>query len=57
MIIFYVFLSIIAIIFGILQIILFFKLWSMTNNVKQMKNMFDLLMRNQYERKGTNIED
>lgn len=29
--------SIIIIVFGILQIILFFKLWGMTNNVSEMK--------------------
>ncbi len=30
----YTFLSVILIIFGILQIILFFKLWGMTNDVR-----------------------
>ena len=34
--------SIIIIVFGILQIILFFKLWGMTNNVSEMKNMMEL---------------
>lgn len=29
--------GIIIIVFGILQIILFFKMWEMTNNIKQMK--------------------
>lgn len=37
--------SIIIIVFGILQIILFFKLWGMTNNVSEMKNMMELLLR------------
>lgn len=32
------FVSIIVIVFGILQIILFFKVWAMTNNVKKIAN-------------------
>lgn len=32
--------SIILIIFGVLQIILFFKIWGMTNDVKQLANRF-----------------
>ena len=32
------FLSIVLLIFGVLQIILFFKLWIMTNNVNRIKN-------------------
>ena len=32
--------SIILIVFGVLQIILFFKLWGMTNDVKKMKKHF-----------------
>lgn len=31
--------SVVVVIFGVLQIILFFKLWGMTNDVKEMKNM------------------
>lgn len=31
----YTFLSVILIIFGILQIILFFKLWGMTNDIRR----------------------
>lgn len=31
--------SIIIIVFGILQIILFFKIWGMTDDVKEIKNM------------------
>lgn len=31
---------IIGIIFGVLQIILFFKIWGMTNDVKELKNTF-----------------
>lgn len=34
------FISIIFIVFGILQIILFFKLWGMTNDVKELKNAY-----------------
>lgn len=34
------FLSIIFLIFGILQIILFFKMWGMTNDVRKIKNKF-----------------
>lgn len=33
----YAFLSVILIIFGILQIILFFKLWGMANDVKALR--------------------
>lgn len=36
----YEFVSIIIVVFGILQIILFFKVWAMTNNVK---NILDVL--------------
>lgn len=32
--------SIIIIVFGILQIILFFKLWGMTNDVKELKKLY-----------------
>ena len=35
------FLSIVLLVFGVLQIILFFKLWGMTNNVSQMKNIME----------------
>lgn len=34
-------LAIIFIVFGILQIILFFKLWGMTNDVRALKNIFE----------------
>lgn len=33
-------LTIIAIIFGILQFILFFKLWGMTNDIREIKNKY-----------------
>jgi len=35
----YEFLSVILIVFGILQIILFFKVWGMTNDVKKIKEI------------------
>ena len=34
------FISVLLIIFGVLQIILFFKLWGLTNDVKALKNHF-----------------
>lgn len=37
---FMMFFSVILIIFGVLQIILFFKIWGMTNDVKELKNEF-----------------
>jgi len=33
-------LSVIAIIFGVLQIILFFKIWGMTNDVRKLRDFF-----------------
>lgn len=33
-------LSIILLVFGVLQIILFFKLWGMTNDVRSIKDQF-----------------
>lgn len=43
--------SIIIIVFGILQIILFFKLWGMTNNVNEMKNMMESYLRKDLQQK------
>ncbi|WP_300699013.1 hypothetical protein [Bacteroides sp.] len=34
------FLSIVLLIFGVLQIILFFKMWRMTNNIKEMRDKY-----------------
>ena len=34
------FMAIVFLVFGILQIILFFKIWGMTNNVKKIKEAF-----------------
>lgn len=34
------FIALVLIVFGILQIILFFKIWGMTNNVKEMRDYF-----------------
>lgn len=36
------FVSIVIIVFGVLQIILFFKLWGMTNDVKKIKSSFPM---------------
>lgn len=36
----FIFAGVIMIIFGFLQIILFFKLWGMTNNIKEIKNLY-----------------
>lgn len=41
--------SIIIIVFGILQIILFFKIWGMTNDVREIKNMLELNIRQKYD--------
>lgn len=35
-----VFIAIICIIFGVLQIVLFFKIWGMTNNIKDIKEIY-----------------
>lgn len=45
--------SIIIIVFGILQIILFFKIWGMTNNVSEIKNMMELKIRNEFQNRKT----
>lgn len=37
---FMMFFSVILIIFGVLQVILFFKIWGMTNNVKELKDLY-----------------
>lgn len=34
------FLTIVLLIFGVLQIILFFKVWGMTNDIKEMRNKY-----------------
>lgn len=34
------FLSIILLVFGVLQIILFFKVWGMTNDIKEIRNKY-----------------
>jgi hypothetical protein len=52
--IFRLLLSIAATIFTILSVVLFFKIWGMTNNVKQIKNILDLMMRNQFKDKTNN---
>lgn len=47
------FLAIIVLVFGALQIILFFKIWGMTNNVKKLTEHF--LCNSDYENIGDNI--
>lgn len=46
----YAFLSVILIIFGILQIILFFKLWGMTNDVKAISNKMEAIPMDNYNK-------
>ncbi|WP_042373645.1 hypothetical protein [Bacteroides neonati] len=41
------FVSIIIIVFGVLQIILFFKLWGMTDDIRAIKNKYLNLSKNQ----------
>lgn len=52
------FIIIVGIIFSILSIILFFKLWGMTNDIKEMKNMLDLILRKEFQnnKEDTNKE-
>ena len=40
--------SIIIIVYGILQIILFFKIWGMTSDVREIKNMLESNIRQKY---------
>lgn len=40
--------SIVIIVFGILQIILFFKIWGMTNDIKEIKNLIEFEVRKDY---------
>ncbi|MBS5798045.1 MAG: hypothetical protein KH100_15260 [Dysgonomonas mossii] len=37
---FYLFIGIVIIVFGILQIILFFKIWGMTNDIREIRNQY-----------------
>lgn len=45
------FVGIVIIVFGILQIILFFKVWGMTNDVSEMKKMMELFLRKELQQK------
>jgi len=54
-------LNIVVIVFALLQIILFFKMWSMTNDIKEIKNKYlqeskenDLITSEQIDDKGFN---
>lgn len=52
----YEFLSIVLIVFGVLQIILFFKMWGMTNNVKEIKKRyFDELEARKQEKEALQV--
>lgn len=44
------FVSIVIIIFGLLQIILFFKIWKMTNDVNEIKNIIEWKMRQECQK-------
>jgi len=48
-----VFTSVVVIVFGVLQIILFFKLWGMTNDVASMQAMMKKALKN-YQKVGPN---
>ena len=47
------FLTIILLIFGVLQIILFFKVWGMTNDIKEMRNKY---LKDEDEKRRKEIE-
>lgn len=49
----YLFIGIAIIVFGILQIILFFKLWIMTNDIREIRNQYI----NKSETYDTNVEE
>lgn len=47
------FLTIILLIFGVLQIILFFKVWGMTNDIKEIRNKY---LKEEDEKRRTEAE-
>lgn len=47
--------SIILLVFGILQIILFFKMWGMCNDVAEMKERFKAICPTEYEKKSVEL--
>ncbi len=51
------FISIVAIIFGILQIILFFKLWGMTNNISKITNILESKLTNDLSHQKQSINN
>ena len=54
-----VMLGIIIFVFGILQIVLFFKLWGMTNDVREIKNKYlsqTTYLNQKDSEKGTDLE-
>lgn len=48
--------SIIIIVFGILQIMLFFKLWGMTNDISEIKDVMKLFLKNNIQNKTKESE-
>lgn len=53
----FTFVGIIIIVFGVLQIILFFKVWGMTNNVSEMKNMMELFIKKEDKNKDITYQE
>lgn len=47
------FLTIVLLVFGVLQIILFFKIWGMTNDIREMRNKY---LKDEDEKKRTEAE-
>lgn len=50
------FVSIIIIVFGILQIMLFFKLWGMTNDISEIKDIIKLFLKNDIQNRTKEID-
>jgi len=51
------FITIVLFVFGILQIILFFKIWGMTNDIRAMKNKFFEIYTNKSNIKSTEVSN
>ena len=52
-----IFLEVVIIVFGVLQIILFFKIWGMTNNVKKMTSNTEQILDVCIKIKSNTIDD
>lgn len=50
------FVSIIIIVFAILQIMLFFKLWGMTNDISEIKDIIKLFLKNDIQNRTKEID-